>query len=1261
MRVRFVPGLTGLAMLLLALAFGPSAAAQGSAACSPAILATRDDAPEVAVPFGDDLVVLRGGGLLVLDGDSLTTFGEVLLHGPTDLAVLGDVAVVSSRGIGLEVVDLGNPARPKVIGTFAKEGGYEEVEAAGRWAFAASGWDLDLFDLADPARPLRVESRREGRWNLQLLGNILVSRDDGGPVLLEDVSDPRSPVALSRFGGGWPSVSAAGQLLVVTGGDVAIVDMTDPRTPRELSRVSGGFWGKSAFDGRIAVLRDSYGRPQLLDLADPEHPVLSPLPAGAPLLAWEKGVLLGGPTARLDPSGCTRAAVAPPIAAFDPVPLHPAVGEPVDLVDRSSGGPTRWRWDFGDGGRSTERNPRHLFRTPGRHVVTLVVSNESGSARRSVAVDVAPQGPPRELDFDWSPPFPAAGEAVTLTVRTRHAGGVWIWTLPDGRTLEGRTIEASWPTGGAQPIELFGSWAGSQGTVARSVPVRWPEAPRMTLRGSFGIPSGFTVRPGAAGGGGFLYLPTATSNSADRRLLVLDTRSGRPSVIGRLDGRTSYQGCVVDDSHGRLVVVNGRGAQIVDVADPARPRYLGTFVAEDEIAGAAVRGDLLVVGNRDGDIEAADIADPTQPQRIGLWPGSTSWWAFGLEGRWLYALDLRKLEIYDLEHPVLPFPVASLPVLGEFATVVVDSGRIHMLGNAVATVDAADPFRPVRSPTTAPPLALQSGFVSDRFLWATSSDDNGGGDGLAYRRGEMLDAAVPLVIEPWCDVRALHPAGGGLAVVLPTAVWVFSIEPVADAPAPPVAEMAISPTEPVAGEEVIFLDRTLEASSRGWTIDGVDQPDTAMVGHRFETEGPHEVTLTAISAGGSSTVARTIDVGPRPDPPTACDFEFLPADRPLAGEPVRFVDRTRGEGLLRVWDFGSPWGRVFEDAPDFAFTRMGSYDVTLRVRNAAGVAEVTKSLLLHHPTAICEPTLVRSQADIRWADVLHVDGDKAYVGWHDWTASGLQKLDVADPDHPLLDGDLQVGGMVSTQDIASIGDIAYWANSRETAILETPGWIAKIGTLPLRVSRMVVTGDRMVAIGGGLSLIDVSDPKRPTVLDSWSWPPNDRLIYDIAAEGALVALAQWEGVGLMRIEGNRLVPAGFLEIPDLAVPLGTAMSGALVVVAIRSGLVIVDVSDPAAPREVSRSRLGYPNLPADFSAFEIDQLRFEGDLLVVTDRFSGIMTLDLSDPANPVCLEASPQEYARGAAHVHDRLLAVTNNGVDTLRGCEEGADATGR
>jgi hypothetical protein len=47
----------------------------------------------------------------------------------------------------------------------------------------------------------------------------------------------------------------------------------------------------------------------------------------------------------------------------------------VAFTDESFNNPTSWFWEFGDGGSSTLKNPRHTYRTPGLYTVSLTVSN----------------------------------------------------------------------------------------------------------------------------------------------------------------------------------------------------------------------------------------------------------------------------------------------------------------------------------------------------------------------------------------------------------------------------------------------------------------------------------------------------------------------------------------------------------------------------------------------------------------------------------------------------------------------------------------------------------------------------------------------------------------------------------------------------------------------------------------------------------------------------------------------------------------------
>ncbi len=45
-------------------------------------------------------------------------------------------------------------------------------------------------------------------------------------------------------------------------------------------------------------------------------------------------------------------------------------GQAVNFSDQSSGNPTQWLWDFGDGSTSTEQNPTHAYNTMGVFTVS---------------------------------------------------------------------------------------------------------------------------------------------------------------------------------------------------------------------------------------------------------------------------------------------------------------------------------------------------------------------------------------------------------------------------------------------------------------------------------------------------------------------------------------------------------------------------------------------------------------------------------------------------------------------------------------------------------------------------------------------------------------------------------------------------------------------------------------------------------------------------------------------------------------------------
>lgn len=121
----------------------------------------------------------------------------------------------------------------------------------------------------------------------------------------------------------------------------------------------------------------------------------------------------------------------PPVARFTFAPSGGGAPLTVQFTDASSGDPTEWQWDFGDGATSNERNPTHTFMEARRYTVQLTVRNPLGS---STASEVLVVGEALAANFSFSP---RQGEAPLVVNFTDRSGGnptAWTWDFGDGQT-----------------------------------------------------------------------------------------------------------------------------------------------------------------------------------------------------------------------------------------------------------------------------------------------------------------------------------------------------------------------------------------------------------------------------------------------------------------------------------------------------------------------------------------------------------------------------------------------------------------------------------------------------------------------------------------------------------------------------------------------------------------------------------------------------------------------------------------------------------
>ncbi len=72
-------------------------------------------------------------------------------------------------------------------------------------------------------------------------------------------------------------------------------------------------------------------------------------------------------------------APAPPVANFAGSPASGSYPLTVNFTDLSTGAPTSWSWNFGDGGTSTAQNPSHTYNSIGTYTVSMTATNAYGS------------------------------------------------------------------------------------------------------------------------------------------------------------------------------------------------------------------------------------------------------------------------------------------------------------------------------------------------------------------------------------------------------------------------------------------------------------------------------------------------------------------------------------------------------------------------------------------------------------------------------------------------------------------------------------------------------------------------------------------------------------------------------------------------------------------------------------------------------------------------------------------------------------------
>jgi PGF-pre-PGF domain-containing protein len=112
----------------------------------------------------------------------------------------------------------------------------------------------------------------------------------------------------------------------------------------------------------------------------------------------------------------------------------------VIFKDRSTGDPTEWDWDFGDGNVSTEQSPVHTYISAGTYTVKLTVSNADGAASTDGTITVL-QNPEPTIEpvlpvADFSSDVTSGNAPLDVSFADKSTGTptAWYWDFGDGTT-----------------------------------------------------------------------------------------------------------------------------------------------------------------------------------------------------------------------------------------------------------------------------------------------------------------------------------------------------------------------------------------------------------------------------------------------------------------------------------------------------------------------------------------------------------------------------------------------------------------------------------------------------------------------------------------------------------------------------------------------------------------------------------------------------------------------------------------------------------
>lgn len=150
-----------------------------------------------------------------------------------------------------------------------------------------------------------------------------------------------------------------------------------------------------------------------------------------------------------------------PTVSFGISPTTGTAPVAISFTDTSTGAPTTWAWDFGDGTGSSAKNPAHTYQYPGLYSVTLTASNAYGSDSYTASSCIAVAGVSSVITAGLHASIVlVSGTGTSFPITTQFQDmstgnpANWSWSFGDGTTSNLQNPTHTYNTSGTYMVTL---------------------------------------------------------------------------------------------------------------------------------------------------------------------------------------------------------------------------------------------------------------------------------------------------------------------------------------------------------------------------------------------------------------------------------------------------------------------------------------------------------------------------------------------------------------------------------------------------------------------------------------------------------------------------------------------------------------------------------------------------------------------------------------------------------------------------------------